>query len=162
MQRFPWIELKRAIMMYGRPACALHDIALDHGSRYSQAKLAAQPFADMTITRAAICRTTARSLARHNEECLAELKVCIDGHINRSANQLLICGSISQWIEQHINQSDLFVGRISAKLHLQPLTVTESAQFWAERDVTQTGFADSSSFSHASKSELGVTPSSLR
>ena len=74
-------------------------------------------------------------LARHSEECLAELKVFIDRHVNGSGNQLLICGSISQWIEQHINQSDLFVGRISSKLHLQPLTVGESAQFWAGRDV---------------------------
>jgi len=74
-------------------------------------------------------------LARHSEECLAELKVFIDRYINGSSNQLIICGSISQWVEQHINESDLFVGRISRKIHLQPLTIAESAQFWAEREV---------------------------
>lgn len=75
-------------------------------------------------------------LARHSEECLAELKVFIDAYVNGSGNQLIVCGSISQWVEQHINESDLFVGRISRKIHLQPLTLSESAQFWSDREVT--------------------------
>ena len=75
-------------------------------------------------------------LARHSEECLAELKVFIDRYINGSGNQLILCGSVSQWVEQHVNESDLFVGRISRKLHLQPLTLAESAQFWSQRDTS--------------------------
>jgi uncharacterized protein len=75
-------------------------------------------------------------LARHSEECLAELKVFIDRYVNRSGNQLIICGSVSKWIEEHVNESDLFVGRISRKIHLQPLTLSESAQFWAGREVS--------------------------
>lgn len=75
-------------------------------------------------------------LARYSEECLAELKVFIDRHINGSGNQLIICGSVSQWIEQQINESDLFVGRISRKLSLQPLTLAESAQFWSQRETS--------------------------
>jgi uncharacterized protein len=74
-------------------------------------------------------------LARHSEECLAELKVFIDRHVNGSSNQLILCGSVSQWIEQHVNQSDLFVGRISKKIDLKPLTLAESAQFWSGRDL---------------------------
>lgn len=74
-------------------------------------------------------------LARHSEECLAELKVFIDRYVNRSGNQLIVCGSVSQWIKQHINDSDLFVGRITNKIHLNPLTLSESAQFWKAREV---------------------------
>jgi uncharacterized protein len=75
-------------------------------------------------------------LARHSEECLAELKVFIDRHINGSGNQLIICGSVSRWIEQEINESDLFVGRISRKIDLQPLRLAESAQFWSQRETS--------------------------
>jgi len=75
-------------------------------------------------------------LARHSEECLAELKVFIDRHISGGGNQLIICGSVSQWIEQQVNESDLFVGRISRKINLQPLTLAESAQFWSQRDAS--------------------------
>lgn len=75
-------------------------------------------------------------LARHNPQCLAELKVFIDRYINGSGHQLIICGSVSQWIEQHINESDLFIGRISKKINLQPLSLSESAKFWSGRTVS--------------------------
>lgn len=75
-------------------------------------------------------------LARHSEECLAELKVFIDRYINGGSNRLIVCGSVSQWIAQHINESDLFVGRISRKIDLKPLALSDSAQFWSGRDVT--------------------------
>jgi len=68
--------------------------------------------------------------------CLAELKVFIDRHINGSANRLIVCGSVSQWIEQYVNQSDLFVGRISRKIHLQPLPLKDCARFWSGREVS--------------------------
>jgi uncharacterized protein len=74
-------------------------------------------------------------LARHSEECLAELKVFIDRDINGSGTQLVICGSISKWVEEYINESDLFVGRISRKIHLHPLRLAESAQFWTGRET---------------------------
>lgn len=75
-------------------------------------------------------------LARHSGECLAELKVFIDRHINGSGNQLIVCGSVSQWIEEYINDSDLFLGRISKKIHLQPLSLAESARFWSGREIS--------------------------
>jgi predicted AAA+ superfamily ATPase len=75
-------------------------------------------------------------LARHSEECLAELKVFIDRHINGSGNRLIVCGSVSQWIEQYVNESDLFVGRISLKLRLHPLPLVDCARFWSDREVS--------------------------
>ncbi len=77
-------------------------------------------------------------LAKYSDECLAELKVFIDTHINGSDNQLIICGSISQWIEEFINQSDSFVGRISKKIHLSPLPLPDCAKFWQDREVSTT------------------------
>ncbi len=75
-------------------------------------------------------------LAKYSEECLAELKVFIDRYIHGSGNRLIICGSVSQWIEQQINESDLFVGRISKKIRLAPLALPDCAEFWAGREVS--------------------------
>jgi predicted AAA+ superfamily ATPase len=75
-------------------------------------------------------------LAKHSEECLAELKVFIDRYINGGGSRLIICGSVSQWIEQQINESDLFVGRISKKIHLTPLPLPDCAKFWSGREVS--------------------------
>jgi hypothetical protein len=75
-------------------------------------------------------------LARHSEDCLAEIKVFVDHYINRSGNRLIICGSVSQWIEQHVNESDLFVGRITLKLRLRPLPLPDCARFWSGREVS--------------------------
>ena len=75
-------------------------------------------------------------LARYDESCLAELKVFIDRYINGSGHTLILCGSVSQWIEQRINDSDLFVGRISRKIRLEPLPLPDCAQFWDSREVS--------------------------
>ena len=75
-------------------------------------------------------------LARHSAECLPELKVFIDHYLNGSGNCLLVCGSISHWIEQYIHDSDLFVGRISSRIVLQPLPLADCARFWVARDVS--------------------------
>ncbi|MFZ4099131.1 MAG: AAA family ATPase [Chlamydiia bacterium] len=46
---------------------------------------------------------------------------------------LILCGSISTWIEQNILASTGFVGRISLVLHLQPLSLQESVLFLREK-----------------------------
>ena len=42
---------------------------------------------------------------------------------------LILCGSISTWIEKNILQSTGFVGRISLVIHLKPLSIEESFSF---------------------------------
>jgi hypothetical protein len=42
---------------------------------------------------------------------------------------LILCGSISMWIEKNILKSTGFVGRISLVLHLKPLSLRESVYF---------------------------------
>lgn len=43
---------------------------------------------------------------------------------------LVVCSSISSWIEENIINSTAFVGRLSLTLHLQPLSLLECAEFW--------------------------------
>lgn len=42
---------------------------------------------------------------------------------------LILCGSISTWIEKNILQSTGFVGRITLVIHLKPLSIQESVSF---------------------------------
>ncbi len=42
---------------------------------------------------------------------------------------LILCGSISTWIERNILHSTGFVGRISLVIHLKPLSIQESVDF---------------------------------
>lgn len=43
---------------------------------------------------------------------------------------LILCGSVSAWIEKNIIKSTDFVGRISKVIHLQELTLPQSLAFW--------------------------------
>lgn len=42
---------------------------------------------------------------------------------------LVFCGSVSTWIEENILKSTAFFGRVNLTLNLEPLSITESAEF---------------------------------
>lgn len=42
---------------------------------------------------------------------------------------LVFCGSISTWIEENILKSTAFFGRVNLTINLEPLSITESAEF---------------------------------
>ena len=46
---------------------------------------------------------------------------------------MVLCGSVSSWIEKNILKSAGFVGRCSWHFRLQPLTLAESTSFWGKR-----------------------------
>ncbi len=46
---------------------------------------------------------------------------------------LIVCGSISTWIQKNIIHSTNFVGRISLHIQLNELYLNESAQFWKSK-----------------------------
>lgn len=46
---------------------------------------------------------------------------------------LVLCGSVSSWIEENILNSTGFVGRCSWQFHLKPLPLHECAAFWGKR-----------------------------
>jgi AAA+ ATPase superfamily predicted ATPase len=62
---------------------------------------------------------------------LGKLKTAWDMFFSQNPNLILIvCGSVSSWIEKNILSSTGFVGRISSVLHLKELSLKECAQFW--------------------------------
>lgn len=53
---------------------------------------------------------------------------------------LVICGSVSTWIEKNILKSTAFFGRINVTLTLEPLSIPESAQFLREIGMKLSGY----------------------
>ncbi len=48
----------------------------------------------------------------------------------RARTLVVLCGSVSSWIEENILNNTAFVGRCSWQFHLRPLSLIESQQFW--------------------------------
>lgn len=48
----------------------------------------------------------------------------------RAGTVLVLCGSVSSWIEENILNNTGFVGRCSWQFHLRPLSLAECQQFW--------------------------------
>lgn len=60
---------------------------------------------------------------------LAKLKVAWDNLYSQNPNlMLIVCGSVSTWIDQNILSSTGYFGRISQKIFLEPFTLKESNQ----------------------------------
>ena len=59
------------------------------------------------------------------------LKTAWDQHFARRPGLVLVlCGSVSSWIEENILNSTGFVGRCSWQFRLEPLALPEAARFW--------------------------------
>ena len=68
---------------------------------------------------------------------LSSLKTWWDQEGSRKcALTLILCGSISTWIEKNILRSTGFVGRLSLVIHLQPLSIEESVSFLRKKGCT--------------------------
>lgn len=65
-----------------------------------------------------------------DSDFLGKFKTVWDLNFSQNPNLIVIlCGSVSSWIEENILNSKGFVGRISLKLHLKELTIIECNQF---------------------------------
>ena len=63
---------------------------------------------------------------------LGKLKNAWDQHFSNNPELILIlCGSISSWIEEEILKSSAFLGRISLKIKLDELPLFQCNKFWA-------------------------------
>jgi AAA+ ATPase superfamily predicted ATPase len=70
-------------------------------------------------------------MGSEDPDFLGQLKTAWD--LNFSDNPeliLIICGSVSSWIEENILKSTGFVGRISVDMVLEELSIAESGEFW--------------------------------
>lgn len=64
-------------------------------------------------------------------EFLGILKTVWDQHFKQNNKLVIIlCGSVSYWINKNILSKTGFVGRLSLNIHLSELSLSESAQFW--------------------------------
>jgi AAA+ ATPase superfamily predicted ATPase len=80
-------------------------------------------------------------MAHKSPKFLGQLKIWWDLNHSKFPNLILIlCGSISSWIEENILKSTAFFGRISLEINLLPLTIPECAEFLRQND----GFKGSS------------------
>lgn len=65
---------------------------------------------------------------------LGKLKTAWDQHFKKNPQLILIvCGSVSSWIEKNILSSTGFVGRIDLVLTLEELSLSECNQFWGKQ-----------------------------
>ena len=65
---------------------------------------------------------------------LAKLKNAWDLYFKKNPQLILIvCGSVSSWIEKNILSSTAFVGRIDLVLSLEELSLSECNQFWGKQ-----------------------------
>ena len=70
-------------------------------------------------------------MGSEDPDFLGQLKTAWDLHFSENQELVLIlCGSVSSWIEENILKSTGFVGRISVDMVLEELSVAESGEFW--------------------------------
>lgn len=66
-----------------------------------------------------------------DDDFLGKLKDAWDVHFKQNDQLLLIiCGSVSTWIEKNILSNTGYLGRVSLDLTLNELSLTDSAKFW--------------------------------
>jgi len=73
-------------------------------------------------------------MGSEDPDFLGQLKTAWDLHLSDNPDLILIlCGSVSSWIEENILQSTGFVGRISLNMVLDELPIKECGEFWGAR-----------------------------
>jgi AAA+ ATPase superfamily predicted ATPase len=70
-------------------------------------------------------------MGSEDSDFLGHLKTAWDLYFSENPDLVLIlCGSVSSWIEANILQSTGFVGRISIDMVIEELSLAESGEFW--------------------------------
>ena len=78
-------------------------------------------------------------MASKDKDFAGRLKVAWDNFFAKKSKLILIvCGSVSSWIEENILNSADFVGRISTTIDLKEMTLAECNQFIDPKDRIQT------------------------
>lgn len=75
-------------------------------------------------------------MAHNSPKFLGQLKAWWDINHPKFQNLILIlCGSVSSWIEENILQSTAFFGRVSLEITLPPLSLSECAEFLRQNNI---------------------------
>lgn len=73
-------------------------------------------------------------MGHHDPDFAGKLKVAWDLHFKNSSKlRLVLCGSVSSWIEKNILSSTDFIGRISLEILLRDLSLKEAHKFWQKK-----------------------------
>lgn len=73
-------------------------------------------------------------MAIGDRDFAGHLKTAWDLHLSKRRGLILVlCGSVSSWIEDNILNSTGFVGRCSWQFHLRPLPLADCVAFWGKR-----------------------------
>lgn len=73
-------------------------------------------------------------MGSEDPDFLGQLKTAWDMYFSDNPDLILIvCGSVSSWIEENILKSTGFVGRISLDMVLEELSIAESGEFWGNQ-----------------------------
>lgn len=73
-------------------------------------------------------------MGQHDSDFPGKLKVAWDLHFKKNPRlRLVLCGSVSSWIDKNILRSTNFVGRISLELLLRDLSLKEAYKFWQNK-----------------------------
>lgn len=73
-------------------------------------------------------------MAIGDKDFAGHLKTAWDQHLSRHPGLILVlCGSVSSWIEDNILNSTGFVGRCAWQFHLKPLPLKDCVAFWGKR-----------------------------
>ncbi len=73
-------------------------------------------------------------MGSEDPDFLGKLKTAWDLQFSENPNLIMIiCGSVSSWIEENILETTGFVGRISLDLVLKELSINESNEFWGAK-----------------------------
>ena len=75
-------------------------------------------------------------MGRRDKLFASKLKSAWDKYFsNWDKSFVVLCGSVSTWIEDNILQNANFVGRVSMALTLEPLNLIEIEKFWVEKKI---------------------------
>lgn len=75
-------------------------------------------------------------MGRKDKLFSSKLKSAWDKHFSNSdKNFIVLCGSVSSWIQNNILENTNFVGRVSMALNLGPLSIPEIEQFWIQKKI---------------------------
>lgn len=74
-------------------------------------------------------------MGAHDPDFTNKLKVAWDTRLKKNPRLcLVVCGSVSSWIQKNILQSTDFLGRISLELPLEELPLGDIRQFWSKEE----------------------------
>ncbi len=80
-------------------------------------------------------------MGRHDSDFAGKLKVAWDTQFKRNSNlRLVLCGSVSSWIQENILTHTDFFGRISLEIKVEPLPLVDCIQFWGRKQKLVTSY----------------------